>query len=289
MSGKTGTDQAAFLIDPNKKHWFYEKNLMKLPLTAFLVCMTLAGCSRNEESTVSASAPEMKSAGNAGRYLAYEHGIELDVEEKRVASVHAAAAKACSEAVAEQCVMLESHLNTGRDVSANLKFRAKPAGIKKIIAVLSTRGEVIRQSVTAEDLAAPIGDSAKRLALLNDYRSKLEALRGNASQNIDALIKVNQELAQVQSNIESLSGERAHLLQRIETEILTVTISTTSGRTFWRPIRNALAAFGGNLAQGISSAIYGAAYIIPWSITLLLLWWGGRKIWSRRKRANAAS
>lgn len=261
---------------------------MRLALI-FLVCVTLAGCARNEGSTVSASAPEMKSEENAGRYLAYEHAIELDVEEKRVASVHAAAAKACSEAVAEQCVMLESHLNTGRDVSANLRFRAKPAGIKKIIAVLNTHGEVIRQSVTAEDLAAPIGDSAKKLAMLNDYRSRLEALRGNASQNIDALIKVNQELAQVQSNIESLSGERAHLIQRVETEILTVTISSTSGTTFWRPIRNALAAFGGNLAQGISSAIYGAAYIIPWSITLLLLWWGGRKIWSRRKRANAAA
>lgn len=143
--------------------------------------------------------------------------------------------------------------------------------------------------MTAEDLAAPIGDSAKKLAMLNDYRSKLEALRGNASQNIDALIKVNQELAQVQSDIESLSGERAHLIQRVETEILTVSISTSNSRAFWRPIGNAFSDFGINLAQGISSAIYGAAYIIPWSITLLLLWWGGRKIWSRRRRVNAAA
>jgi hypothetical protein len=256
---------------------------------AFLVCVTIAGCAKHEESTVSASAPAMDSAGNPGRYLAYEHAVKLDVEEKRVASVHEAAAKACREAVAEQCVMLESHLNTGRDVSADLKFRAKPAGIKKIIAVLNTQGEVIRQSVTAEDLAAPIGDSARKLAMLNDYRSKLEALRGNASQNIEALIKVNQELARVQSDIESLSGERAHLIQRVETEILTVDISTTNSRVFWRPIGDAFGNFGFNLSQGIASAIYGAAYIIPWSITLLLLWWGGRKIWSRRKRANAAA
>src|SRR5512139_900237 len=134
---------------------------MRLALI-FLVCVTIAGCAKHEESTVSAPAPGMDSAGDLGRYLAYEHAVELDVEEKRVASVHEAAAKACRDAVAEQCVMLESHLNTGRDVSANLKFRAKPAGIKKIIAVLSSHGEVIRQSVTAEDLAAPIGDSAKK-------------------------------------------------------------------------------------------------------------------------------
>ena len=260
---------------------------MRRPLMAFLMCMTIAGCAQHEESTVSAAAPAAD--GTPGRYLAYEHSLELDVGEKRVASVHEAAAKACREAVAVQCVMLESHLNTGRAVSANLKFRAKPAGIKKIIAVLNTQGEVIRQSVTAEDLAAPIGDSARKLAMLNDYRSKLEALRVNASQNIEALIKVNQELAQVQSDIESLTGERAHLIQRVETETLTVAISTTNSRAFWRPIGDAFGDFGFNLSQGIASAIHGAAYIIPWSITLLLFWWGGRKIWSRRKRTSAAA
>lgn len=258
---------------------------MRRPLMALLMCVTIAGCARQDESTVSAAAPAAD--GAAGRYLAYEHTVELDVEEKRIASVHEAAAKACKEAVAEQCVMLESHLNTGREISASLKFRAKPAGIRKIMAVLNTHGEVISQSVTAEDLAAPISDSARKLAMLNDYRSKLEALRGNASQNIDALIKVNQELAQVQSDIESLSGERAHLVQRVETEILNVALSTTNSRSFWRPIGDALGDFGFNLSQGISSAIQGAAYVIPWSMTVLVFWWGGRKLWSRRKRASA--
>jgi hypothetical protein len=78
-------------------------------------------------------------------------------------------------------------------------------------------------------------------------------------------------------------------MQRVETEILTVAISTTNSRAFWRPIGDAFRDFGFNLSQGIASAIQGAAYIIPWSITLLLLWWGGRKIWSRRKRAKAAA
>lgn len=260
---------------------------MRRPLLAFLMCMTIAGCSQQGESTVSAAAPAADRT--TGQYLAYEHSIELDVEEKRVASVHEAAAKACRDAVAEQCVMLESHLNTGREVSARLRLRAKPAGIKKIIAELNTHGEVIRQSVTAEDLAAPIGDSAKKLALLNDYRSKLEALRGNASQNIDALIKVNQELAQVQSDIESLSGERAHLVQRVETEILNVAISPTYSHSFWRPIGEAFGAFGADLSRSISSAIHGLAYLIPWSVTLLLLWWGGRKIRSWRKRVTAVA
>lgn len=256
---------------------------MRLRVLAFLTCVTIVGCAQQEESALSA-APTADRA--RGQYLAYEHSIDLDVEDERVASVHEAAVKACSEAVAEQCVMLESHLNAGRTVSARLKFRAKPAGIKKIIAQLNTHGEVIRQSVTAEDLAAPIADLAKKLALLNDYRSKLEGLRGNASHNIDALIKVNQELAQVQSDIESLSGERAHLVQRVETEILNVAISPTYSHSFWRPIGDAFGQFGDDLSQGIASAIRGSAYLIPWGFALALLWWSVRKIRSWRKRTH---
>lgn len=256
---------------------------MRLPLLMFLVCTALASCARHEES--GSAAPAADAA--RGQYLAYEHSLELDVEENRVGVVHETAAQACRGAVAEQCVILESHLNAGRDVSARLKFRAKPAGIRKIIAELKARGEVIRQSVTAEDLSAPISDSAKKLALLNDYRSKLEALRGNASQNIDALIKVNQELAQVQSDIESLTGERAHLVQRVETEILNVTISPTYSHSFWRPIAEAFMEFGDNLSRGIASAIHSLAYLIPWGAALLAMWWGGRKIRTWRKRRSA--
>jgi len=258
---------------------------MRLPLLACLICVAVAGCAQRDESTLSA-APVTERAN--GQYLAYEHSVDLDVDEKRVAAAHEAAVKACSAAAAEQCVLLESHLSAGSTASARLKFRAKAAGIKKIVGQLTTHGEVIRQSVTAEDLAAPIADSAKKLALLSDYRSKLEGLRANASQNIDALIKVNQELAQVQSEIESLSGERAHLVQRVETEILNVAIFPTYRHSFWRPIGEALGQFGDDLSRGIASAIGGLAYLIPWSIALALLWWSVRKTRAWRKRRYSA-
>lgn len=258
---------------------------MRYSWIAILLCLAVSGCAKKEESSAMAPAePEAKLANSPSRYMAYEHYVALDVEDNLVAAVHKAAETACLQTVAEQCVILESHLNTGRYVSANLKVRARPEGIRKLIATLSTQGEVVSQSVTAEDLAAPIEDSARKLQMLSDYRSKLEALRGKASGDIDALIKVNKELAQVQSEIEALSGEKAHLMQRVETEILTVSVSSVNARSFWRPIGNALTDFTRNLSDGVSSAITALAFIIPWSIMLMLFWWGGRKLWSRRKR-----
>src|SRR3990172_833080 len=201
--------------------------------------------------------------------MAYEHSIRLDVEEAKIASVHEAAEAACRAAAAEQCVILMSQLDTGRDVSAALKFRATPSGIRDLIAAIGSQGDIISQSVTGEDLATPIEDSAKKLAMLTDYQSKLEALEERASSDIDALIKVNKELASVQSDIEAMTGHRAHLIERVETELLNVFISSTYNRSFWKPITTALSDFGHNLSEGIESAIYGVAFLLPWSLILL--------------------
>jgi len=259
---------------------------MRISLITILLCVAISGCARKEVS--SAMAPlaleANKKAESPARFIAYEHSIALDVEDNRVVTVYKSVETACQQAIAEQCVILESNLNTGRYVSALVKIRAKPEGIRKIIASISTQGDVVRQSVSAEDLAAPIEDSEKKLAMLNDYRTKLESLRGKASSDIDALIKVNKELAQVQSDIEGLTGEKAHLMQRVETEMLSVSISSIEGRAFWRPIGNSLSDFGRNLSDGISTAITALAYILPWVIMLMMFWLGGRKLWYRRKK-----
>lgn len=262
---------------------------MRLPWIAMFMLLVMGACAKKEElstSTLSASKNE-SATDNPSQYLAYEHSINLDVEEKKIASLYEAAQLTCREATIDQCVILASNLDTGRRFSAEIKFRAKPSGIKKLIAIFDSEDEIISQSVTAEDLARPIEDAAKKLAMLNDYRSKLEGLRGQASSNIDTLIKVHKELALVQSEIETMTGERAHLVQRVETEILNVSISSIHSRSFWRPVAAALSDFGTNLSNGISGAITGIAYLIPWSVMLLLFWWAGRKLWLRRKKPSA--
>src|SRR5262245_45964119 len=153
--------------------------------------------------------------------------------------------------------------------------------------MLSSQGKVTSLATTAEDLAGPIEDTAKQLAMLTDYRSKLEALRGRGSNDVDALIKLNRELADVQSQIEALSGSQARLVQRVDTEILNVTISSFESRSFWSPIGESASGFGGNLSEGIASAITALAYIIPWGLILALIVWVVRKLWSRRKRGSA--
>jgi hypothetical protein len=98
-------------------------------------------------------------------------------------------------------------------------MRALPAAIPGLIAAFG-QAQVILQSTSAEELSGPLEDGAKKLALLRDYREKLEALRPRAANDFDNLIKINHELAQVQGELEEAAGKQASLQQRVDTEPL---------------------------------------------------------------------
>jgi len=257
---------------------------MRNSLILLLLCFNFSGCSKNEGATTAMpSSASERTVNDTNRFMAYEHAIALGVEENLVTPLYQSVETECLQTAKEACVILESHLISGYHISAYLKIRAKPAVIKKLLASLATQGNVISQSVKAEDLAAPINDADKKLEMLKDYRSKLITLRTKANADIEAMIKVSKELATTQSEIESLSGERAHLLHRIETELLNISISSKVEASFWRPIVNALGNFSTNLSQGISTAVTVVAYLIPWVLVLSLCWWVARKLWIRNK------
>jgi hypothetical protein len=252
--------------------------------------ITLTACSKKSESfsapmmaakmvaDISAPAPQAPTP-----QLAYVHDFNLEVEENQITSVYTKIQAVC-KAANNECTLLESHLQTSQQFSANVKFRATPATLQKLLKSLGEQGQVTSQSTTAEDLAGPIGDSKKKIEMLLDYRGKLEGLRGQASSNIDALIKINKELSEVQSELEEMSGRKAHLMQRVNTEILNLNISAIQNAFFWKKIALSFASFGSNLSEGISNVITAIAYLAPWVLALLGLLWALRKLWFRRKK-----
>jgi hypothetical protein len=255
-----------------------------------MLLLALGACSKREASegaTAQAlAAPAMKSATAPDRQLAYEHSLTLDVEDRDIASTFQAAEAGCRADAEDLCVILDSRIDTGPSPSASLRLRAKAAGIRRLIGILVRNGGVVHQSTTAEDLTGPIEDGTKRLAMLNDYRSRLEALRGRAGSDVDSLIKVNHELAEVQSDIEAAAGAQGSLQQRAQTEILDVSFGSLHRRSFWKPIGQATADFRSNLSQAVAGVITALAYLIPWMLLVLALGWVVRRLWFRRRREH---
>jgi hypothetical protein len=256
-------------------------------IIAVMLLGVLAGCSKPHDGPALGEKPAAQD-GAAPRQLAYEHTVSFDAEPERLPAIHATGLAACREAGAAACTLLESRIDSEPKAEAVLKFRARPQVIPRLVAAMGNQAELAHQSTRAEDLSGPIADTGRRLTMLQNYRDRLEDMRNRAGNDIDALIKVNQELAEVQSRLEEADGMRVELAQRVETELLNVTISAERHRPFWKPIGLALRDFSGNLAEGIAYAIMTLPYLLPWIVMIAFAIWAVRRLWRAVRRRAAA-
>lgn len=268
---------------------------MKRYFYLFLLAFALVACGQHDmranarlpsmaDKSVQESSTSVQSVPSARQFLAYEHWLTVDASETEVAGIYRQSLATCQSLPDASCVVLESRLSSGRRSSATIKMRVRPEFVKKMTESLGKLGEITHQSTTVEDLATPIGDAEKKLAMLTSYRAQLEGLRSKANNDIDAAIKITKELAQVQSDLENLAGEHAHLLKRVQTEVLNLSIESEQNLSWWAPIQSAIRDFSGNLAKGVSTAITATAFVLPWLLVFGLFAWFVRKVWLRFKR-----
>jgi hypothetical protein len=260
--------------------------MVRFGVVLAFIC-ALAGCARQEASAVATDAAPGAPAALANRNLAFEHSITLETDGERIVSLFDAARNACREAVADGCVMLASDVTRGEHSYARLRFRAQTAGIARLVAVLAAQGEVSSQSTTAEDLSGPLEDNARRLSMLTEYRSQLQSLRTRNSNDLETLMRLSRELAEVQAQIETLTGSQAQLTRRVETEILNVEITTRGARAFWKPASEAVESFAAHLSEALALVITVFAYLLPWALFALVAISIARA-WRRRARRRAA-
>ena len=258
---------------------------MKKVYVGLIGLMLLAGCGGKGESGGQSSAARLDGKEKGSEFLAYEHNVGVDTREAQVRPLYEKVVAACKADTENGCLLLDSSLDSGRYVHARISMRAKPAGIKKLVALVAAEGDVTSQGTKVEDLGRPVLDSKKRLEMLRQYQAQLQDLEKRSGTNVDALIKVSKELATVQVELEQATAADALLMQRIDTDLLNVSISAQGKRSFWSPVKRSLGNFTENLAEGTANAITALAYILPWLAGFAILFPLLRKGW-RRLRAS---
>ena len=213
--------------------------------------------------------------------LARTHDLVVDVDADALDTGYQAIQRECDEV--EHCTVLNASITSSYRKSAALRLRLAPESVSAIDAKAASFGEVTHRSTTVVDLAKPIFDQEERLGMLRQYMENLEELRTNAQGDIEALVQVASEMASTQSKIESAVGERAQLLQRVETEILSVDLVADLPHGFWGTIGMAILDFGEELSYGIAEMISGSAHVLPWFVVLVPFLYLVRWIWGSRK------
>ena len=253
-------------------------------VAATIALVVLAGCGSKNEAGGQSSAARLQGKEKGAEFLAYEHSVGVDTGEAQVRPLYEKVVAACKADTANGCMLLDSSLDSGRYMQARISLRARPAGIQQLVALVAAEGELTSQGTKAEDLGRPVMDSRKRLEMLRQYQAQLQELEKRSGNNVDALIKVTKELATVQTELEEATAANALLMQRIDTDLLNVSISAQGKRSFWSPVKRSLGNFTENLSEGTANAITALAFILPWLVGFAILFPLLRKGW-RRLRA----
>lgn len=253
----------------------------------------VAGCTSRESGGVADIAsqgfyePEMKVAEAQrakSKYLAYIHRVTIELPVERVEAQYNRILNWCAGDEKFRCTLLNSGLSTDNFVHGQIKLRIVPKGVPEALSLAEKGGATTHKSTSVEDLGDAIVDSQKRLEMLRDYRARLEKLSEAADTDVEAQVKIASEMARVQSDLEFADGRRAKLLQRVEMDIVDISLVSYSQKSFVRPIGGALKNFSARLSEGISDTITAVAYLLPWLILLALVLYSLRKIWVRVRR-----
>jgi uncharacterized coiled-coil protein SlyX len=265
------------------------KSAVRVCMMSFLAFTILAtaGCEEPAFMDLVAYKPESPAYLALQRernpYLAYEHRVSIEVDEQRLQPSFEHTLRTCSEDAAHACEIHHSSLSTGDYPSAEIRVRIKRDGVAGFIQAAAENNRITRQSVSAEDLAAPIRDNEKRLKM-QDYQRRLVDLESRAAKDFDSLIKIASEVAKTQSDLEAVKGEQEFLMKRVRLDMVSIHFHTDDADSFLGPVGKAFDDFGHNLARGIAGTVTAAAYILPWSLILIGLFFLLRWLWSRRKR-----
>lgn len=269
--------------------------------------LVLSGCGENvagldpvgssalpEIAMQSAMAPATESAVQT-KTLAYEHTVSIEMEGNLLPARLREVEAACIADRASGCTILDVSLRSRENLpDGRIRMRLAPAGVEPIIALASQDARVIARGTHAEDLAEPVADTERQLALMTLHRDRLTDLM-KSDLDVDQLITVSKELATVQSRMDSLSTQHASLKRRIDTELLTIDMSVprqeyAADRS---PVTDALRYFGSDFREAVGMVISFLAVLLPWLVIILpslfvlrLFWrWIGRRIARREQRA----
>jgi len=285
-----------------------------------VVVLTLAACEREDfRGNLQAVAPARDtipeavlitgSLIRATAKLAYSHDIAIEMADDRVAPRFERGRTACLEDPTLNCNLLEASItvgnaNAGVRANARLSVRLPHASVQRFQTLLleplpgegSNEPSLRRSSTTAEDLTLEMADLDRRLAQETDYRDRLTVLSRRTDAKVDDLIKVQQNLSEVQSSIEGMAAQSRDMTRRIDTELLNISLSA------YEPLTNASSPLGQAwresaraLGESTASAFLFVVVLLPWlpllalgGLALVSLWRFIRMV-RRRKGAVAGA
>jgi hypothetical protein len=187
------------------------------------------------------------------------------------------------------CQMLSANYNKETPYnppSASLSVRVPPRNVEIFLTGLAKNGEVLQHSRDSEDKTNQVVDADARIKNLTELRDRLRAMLTDKSAKFKDIIDVERELANTQSQLDSMVSMRKILSQ--ETDLVAVNIDFTAAQGiteqgFFAPVARALKDAGRVMMESFGAVITFVMSAIPWLLIGIPIIWLIRRYWAKIK------
>jgi hypothetical protein len=190
--------------------------------------------------------------------------------------------------------VVSSNLNQNSLSSgANISIRVPAQGLNNVLTTLkSFATQVMQESISGEDITQRFISLESRLKNLQATKDQLTKIMAGATKTADVLA-VYQELSETQGQMEVVEGQIKYYKQSVAYSLINIDLNinpklTTIEQKQWRVLEVAKKSYH-DLIDQLRNTTYGliefVVYFLPllllWGLIFLILFWIGKKIWSK--------
>ncbi len=220
------------------------------------------------------------------KYIALRHNLQIETQAEKMQAAFDAAVKHCE---ALNCELLSAYYNKETPYSppsASLSARVPPRNVEIFLGGLAKNGEVLQHGRDSEDKTNQVVDTDARIKNLTELRDRLRLMLVDKSAKFKDVIDVERELANTQSQLDSMLSMRKILSQ--ETDLVAVNINFTAAQGiteqgFFAPVARALKDAGRVMMESFGAVITFVMSAIPWLLIGIPIIWLVRKYWAKIK------
>lgn len=232
------------------------------------------------------SMTEVSEPAEVKKYIALRHHLNVEMSAENMQAGFDAALQHCEKL---NCQILSANFvkeTPYSPPSASLSARIPPRNVEIFLSGLAKSGEITQHMREAEDKTNQVVDTDARIKNLTELRDRLRTMLNDKSATFKDIIEVERELANTQSQLDSLQSIRKVLSLETDFVALNVNFSAKQGITeqgFFAPVAQALKDAGRVLMESLAQVITFVMTAIPWlllGIPLILL---ARKFWQKLK------
>jgi hypothetical protein len=220
------------------------------------------------------------------KYIALRHSLQIETRAEQMQATFDAAVKHCE---ALNCQLLSAYYNKETPYSppsASLAARVPPRNVAIFLDGLAKNGEVLQHGRDSEDKTNQVVDTDARIKNLTELRDRLRLMLVDKSAKFKDIIDVERELANTQSQLDSMLSMRKILSQETDLVAVNINFSAAQGITeqgFFAPVARALKDAGSVMMESFGSVITFVMSAVPWLLIGVPIIWLVRKYWTKFK------